>query len=108
MLVEQCGILLILQGSHSAGVDLINKQNQKDYPLPQIVAWSIYHLTEMDLLEFIPIVMFWPPLRSLQDQERLIRGVQEGSLDAICSAHRPLDAINKLAPLGETLPGCPH
>ncbi|HRE31617.1 MAG TPA: amidohydrolase family protein, partial [Candidatus Berkiella sp.] len=47
----------------------------------------------------------YPPLRSMKDKEGLLAGLQDGTLDAICSDHRPLDGVAKLAPFAESEPG---
>lgn len=63
------------------------------------------HLTEMDIAEFNANCHVYPPLRSQIDRDGLIAGIIDGTIDAICSDHRPLDSIAKLAPFGDTVPG---
>ncbi|MBS0288817.1 MAG: amidohydrolase family protein [Proteobacteria bacterium] len=63
------------------------------------------HLTEMDVAYFDANCHLYPPLRSLRDKEALLQGVNDGTIDAICSDHRPLDRIAKLAPFANTVPG---
>ncbi|MBS0285912.1 MAG: amidohydrolase family protein [Proteobacteria bacterium] len=63
------------------------------------------HLSEMDTADFNANCHVYPPLRGLRDKEALIEGVNDGTIDAICTDHRPLDNIAKLAPFGDTIPG---
>lgn len=63
------------------------------------------HLTEMNVATFDANFHVYPPLRSEFDRLGLLAGVIDGTLDAICSDHRPLDSVAKLAPFGDTVPG---
>jgi dihydroorotase len=63
------------------------------------------HLTEMKVTTFDANYHVYPPLRSEADRLGLLAGVKDGTLDAICSDHRPLDSVAKLAPFGDTVPG---
>jgi dihydroorotase len=42
-----------------------------------------------------------PPLRSQSDREALRRGLADGSIDAVCSDHTPVDDDAKQLPFGE-------
>jgi dihydroorotase len=44
-------------------------------------------------------------LRSLRDRDALRRAVQDGTVDAICSDHTPVDEDAKQLPFGESEPG---
>jgi dihydroorotase len=46
-----------------------------------------------------------PPLRSLRDRDALRRGVEDGTIDAICSDHTPVDEDAKQLPFGESEAG---
>ncbi len=46
-----------------------------------------------------------PPLRSEEDRQALLAGVESGLVDAITSQHRPQDGAAKQAPFPETEPG---
>ena len=63
------------------------------------------HLSEMDIGYFDSNCHLVPPLRSLRDREALRRGVQDGTVDAICSDHTPVDEDAKQLPFGESEPG---
>lgn len=46
-----------------------------------------------------------PPLRSLSDRDALRIGLMDGTIDAICSDHTPVDEDAKLLPFGESEAG---
>jgi dihydroorotase len=46
-----------------------------------------------------------PPLRSLRDRDALRAGLADGTIDAICSDHTPVDDDAKQVPFGEAEPG---
>jgi dihydroorotase len=46
-----------------------------------------------------------PPLRSRRDRDALRAGLADGTVDAICSDHTPVDEDEKLLPFGESTPG---
>lgn len=51
--------------------------------------------TEKDVLGFDSNFKFLPPLRSDDDQKALRSGLKDGTLDFICSDHKPEDIENK-------------
>ena len=63
------------------------------------------HLSEMDIGYFDSNYHLVPPLRSLRDREALRRGVEDGTIDAICSDHTPVDDDAKQLPFGESEAG---
>jgi dihydroorotase len=46
-----------------------------------------------------------PPLRSGRDRDALSAGLLDGTIDAVCSDHTPVDDDEKLLPFGEASPG---
>jgi len=46
-----------------------------------------------------------PPLRGLGDRDSLRAGLLDGTIDAICSDHAPVDEDAKLLPFAEAEPG---
>jgi dihydroorotase len=69
------------------------------------VAIAHLHLSEMDLLTFDSQCNMIPPLRSLRDRDALCEALKDGSIDAVCSDHAPLDDDAKQLPFGEASPG---
>ena len=54
---------------------------------------------------FTSIFHCLPPLREEQDRLALLKGVSEGVIDAVTSAHQPHEAAAKQMPFAETEPG---
>ncbi|MGO9443237.1 MAG: dihydroorotase [Thiobacillaceae bacterium] len=69
------------------------------------VAITHLHLSEMDLTGFDSQFFLVPPLRSLRDRDALCEALKDGSIDAVCSDHAPVDDDEKLLPFGEASPG---
>jgi len=63
------------------------------------------HLSDMDIGYFNPNCHLIPPLRSQRDREALSKGLAEGSINALCSDHTPVDDDGKQAPFSEAEPG---
>jgi dihydroorotase len=63
------------------------------------------HLSEIDLGFFDSNCNLIPPLRSLRDRDALRQGLAEGTIDAICSDHTPVDDDAKQRPFAEAEPG---
>jgi dihydroorotase len=63
------------------------------------------HLSEMDLTRFDSNLHFFPPVRSQRDRDALAEGLRDGSIDAVCSDHAPVDDNEKQLPFGEASPG---
>jgi dihydroorotase len=63
------------------------------------------HLTENDIGFFDPNCRLVPPLRSLHDRAALRAGLLDGTIDAICSNHAPVDEDAKQLPFAEAEPG---
>jgi dihydroorotase len=69
------------------------------------VAIANLHLSEVDLTSFDGQFYLVPPLRSLRDRDALCQSLKDGSIDAVCSDHAPLDDDAKQLPFGEASPG---
>ena len=63
------------------------------------------HLTDVDIGYFDSQYRLDPPLRSQRDREAIRAGLADGTIDAICSDHTPLDDDEKLLPFAEATPG---
>lgn len=87
------------------GVALIRQAKKEGMNITADCAMHSLHLTEMNIANFDANCHVYPPLRSQADREGLLEGLRDGTLDAICSDHRPLDSVAKLAPFGDTVPG---
>jgi dihydroorotase len=69
------------------------------------VASTHVHLSENDLVGFDSHLHLVPPLRSLRDRDAIREALRDGSIDALCSDHTPVDEDEKQVPFGESAPG---
>lgn len=105
-LIKQTGVKAhICQISSARGVEIIRHAKLQGLPITADVTAHHLHLTEMDIDCYNANAHILPPLRSIRDQQALIRGVLDNTIDAIVSDHQPHDADAKLAPFAETEPG---
>ena len=74
-------------------------------PITCDVAINHIHLSEMDIGFFDSNCHLVPPLRGLSDRDALRAGLLDGTIDAICSDHAPVDEDAKLLPFAEAEAG---
>ncbi|MEP7259926.1 MAG: dihydroorotase [Usitatibacter sp.] len=91
--------------STGAAVDLVAEAKARGAALTCDVAIHHLHLCDRDIGDFDTSCRLSPPLRESGDRDRLRRGVLEGTIDAICSDHTPVDDDAKQVPFGEAEPG---
>ncbi|GAA4023915.1 dihydroorotase [Actimicrobium antarcticum] len=91
--------------SSAAGIDLVRAAKKEGLPLTCDVGAHYLHLTDHDIGFFDSHARLSPPLRSQRDRDALRAGVLDGTVDAICSDHAPVDDDEKLLPFAEASPG---
>jgi dihydroorotase len=91
--------------SSSAGVDLVRAAKKEGLPITCDVGAHHVHLTDADIGFFDSNARLTPPLRSQRDRDAIRVGLLDGTIDAICSDHTPVDDDEKLLPFGEASPG---
>ncbi len=105
-LVGQTGCRVHFRGlSCARSVDLIAKAKEINLPISADVAMHHLHLADQDMRPYDSHYHVLPPLRSEQDRQALIAGIQDGTVDCICSDHQPHDIDAKLGAFPETEPG---
>ena len=87
--------------STAEGVAMIRAAKEKGLKVSCDVSANHLHLTEHDIAYFDSNCHLKPPLRTQRDQAELSAGLQDGTIDAICSDHTPVDDDAKLAPFAE-------
>ena len=97
--------LHIARVSTAESVELIRQAKQSGMTLTADVSIQHLHLTEMDIGFFDSMARLTPPLRTQRDRDALRAGLLDGTLDAICSDHTPVDEDGKALPFGEAHPG---
>jgi len=91
--------------STGAAVAMIKAAKAEGLPVSCDVSAHHVHLSDMDLGYYDSQCHLVPPLRSGRDRDALRAGLADGSIDAICSDHTPVDEDEKLLPFGESTPG---
>ncbi len=105
-LARETGVALhICRVSSAAGVDLIRAAKREGLNVTCDVSMNHVHLTEMDIGYFDANCHLSPPLRSLRDKAGLRAGLLDGTIDAICSNHSPVDEDAKQLPFAEAEAG---
>ncbi len=91
--------------STAEGVALVREAKRKGMRITADVSTQHLHLSEHDIGYFNTQAHLKPPLRTIRDKEALWQGVKDGSIDAICSDHTPVDDDAKLLPFAEAEAG---
>jgi dihydroorotase len=91
--------------STAEGVAMLRSAKAEGLPVSCDVSAHHVHLSEIDLGYFDSHCHLIPPLRSLRDRDALRAGLADGTLDAICSDHAPVDEDAKQLPFAESEPG---
>ncbi len=97
--------LHIARVSTAESVELIRQAKQSGMQVTADVSIQHLHLTDMDIGFFDSMVHLTPPVRTQRDRDALRAGLLDGTLDAICSDHTPVDDDAKALPFAESHPG---
>jgi dihydroorotase len=87
--------------SSAAGLEMIRAARAAGVAVSCDVAAHHLHLCENDIGWFDPHTRLDPPLRSAADRDALRAGLADGTIDALCSDHTPVDDDGKQAPFAE-------
>jgi len=87
--------------STAEGVGMIREAKKQGVNISCDVSANHLHLTEHDIGFFDTNCHLKPPLRTQRDKDALTAGLKDGTIDAICSDHTPVDDDAKLAPFAE-------
>ncbi len=91
--------------SSAAGLELVRAAKKEGLPVSCDVGVHHIHLTDMDIGFFDANARMTPPLRAQRDRDAIRLGLLDGTIDAVCSDHAPVDEDEKLLPFGEASPG---
>ncbi|AQG99467.1 dihydroorotase [Burkholderia sp. KK1] len=91
--------------SSAAGVELVRAAKAEGLAVTCDVTVNHVHLTDIDIGYFDSQFRLDPPLRQQRDRDAIRAGLADGTIDAICSDHTPLDDDEKLLPFAEATPG---
>ena len=105
-LAQETGVRLhVCRLSSAVGIDMVRQAKAKGLSVTCDVAVHHVHLIDNDIGYFDSRYHLTPPLRTQRDREAIRAGLEDGTIDAICSDHTPLDDDQKLVPFAESEPG---
>ncbi|MEW6372149.1 MAG: dihydroorotase [Pseudomonadota bacterium] len=91
--------------SSAAGLELVRAAKAEGLPVTCDVGVHHLHMTDADIGFFDSNARLTPPLRTQRDRDAIRAGLIDGTVDAICSDHTPVDDDEKLLPFAEASPG---
>jgi dihydroorotase len=97
--------LHICRLSTSGAVEMMRAAKREGLPVSCDVGVHYLHLCDNDLGYFDSNCRLDPPLRSQRDRDALARGLEDGTVDCVCSDHTPVDEDGKHLPFAEAEPG---
>jgi dihydroorotase len=91
--------------SSAEGVAMVRVAKSEGLPITCDAGVHHAHLSEVDLGYFDSHCHVVPPFRSLRDRDALRAALADGTIDALCSDHAPVDEDAKQLPFAESEPG---
>lgn len=105
-LARETGVRVhICRISSAEGVAQVRMAKQQGLPVSCDVSANHVHLSDADIGFFDANCHLVPPLRSQRDREGLRAGLRDGTIDAVCSNHSPVDEDAKQLPFAEAEAG---
>lgn len=105
-LVRETGVPVHLcRLSSAAGVAMLRAAKAEALPVTADVGVHHLHLSDADIGWFDPLANLTPPLRGPGDRKALSEALADGTIDAVCSDHAPVDDDAKQVPFGEAETG---
>ncbi|GJL74620.1 dihydroorotase [Nitrosomonas sp.] len=87
--------------SSAKGLAMVRTARQQGLSMTCDVSMNHIHMSDMDIGFFDSNCHVIPPLRSISDRDALRGGLLDGTIDAICSDHAPVDEDAKLLPFAQ-------
>ena len=105
-LATTCDTRVHLHGlSSAAGVAMLRAAKGAGLPVTaDTPIWNLHH-TDLDIGAYDPAFHLRPPLREAGDRAALREALTDGTLDAVCSDHRPFDGEAKRQPFARCAAG---
>lgn len=97
--------LHVCRVSSAAGLQIVRRAKAEGLPVTCDVTINHAHLTDLDIGFYDTHYRLDPPLRGQRDREALREGLRDGTIDALCSDHTPVDDDGKQMPFAEAEPG---
>ena len=103
LLAQETGVQVhICRVSSATGLAIIRLAKQQGLSITCDVTINHLHLSDMDIGFFDTNCHLMPPLRGFGDRDALRSGLLDGTIDAICSDHAPVDEDAKLLPFAQS------
>jgi dihydroorotase len=100
MLAEETGTAVhICHISTAKSVDIVRRYKKKGVQITCETGPQYFTLTEDEILTKGTMARVNPPLRTTADVDAIIKGLQDGTIDAIATDHAPHSAEEKARPL---------
>ena len=100
------GTLHLTGVSTQKGVELIKNAKKEGLKITASVNLMNLLFTEKEVFNFDSNFKLTPPLRTIKDQKALMKGLIEGTIDAIDSDHRPYEEDEKEVDFFSASAGC--
>jgi dihydroorotase len=91
--------------SSAAGLELLRAARREGLPVTADVSVHSLHLTDVDIGFFNTDFRLNPPLRGQRDRDAIQAALADGTVDALCSDHNPIDDAAKAVPFPLVEPG---
>jgi dihydroorotase len=91
--------------SSAEAVEMMREAKSDGLAVTCDIAIHHAHLAEMDIGYFDANCRVMPPFRSVRDRDALRRALADGTVDAVCSDHTPVDDDAKQVPFSEAEAG---
>lgn len=91
--------------SSAAGLELVRAAKKEGLPITCDVSAHHAHMTDADIGFFDSNARVTPPFRSQRDRDAIRACLFDGTIDAMCSDHTPVDDDEKVLPFAEASPG---
>jgi dihydroorotase len=91
--------------SSAAALELIRAAKKEGLPVTCDVGVHHLHMTDADIGFFDSNARLTPPLRTQRDRDAIRAALLDGTIDAVCSDHTPVDDDEKVLPFAEASPG---
>jgi dihydroorotase len=87
--------------STAEGVELIRQAKKRGLKITCDTAPPYFALNELAVGDYRTFAKLSPPLRSEEDRQAVVKGLQDGTIDAIASDHAPQDQDSKRLPFAQ-------
>ena len=91
--------------STAEGVEVIRAAKARGLAITCDTAPPYFGLNETAIGEYRTFARLSPPLRGESDRQAIVRGLADGTIDAIASDHAPQDTESKRLPFAQAEPG---